>query len=187
MTTLKIFSIFIMINYIFLLKDIDNNFVATNNASSVYDIELTDIKGEPFKLGKFQGKKILLVNVASECGYTKQYKDLQKLHEYYKEKLVVIGLPCNQFLKQESGNEAEIASFCKKNFGITFILTQKINVKGKAQHPLYKWLTVKELNGQFDSSVKWNFQKYLLDGSGKLIKVFYSKTNPMSSELTKLL
>lgn len=169
------------------LKKAKTNFVLSSYPPSIYDIHLKDIKAEDFTLGQFQGKKILLVNVASNCGYTKQYNELQELHELYKEKLVIIGLPCNQFFGQEPKNEEEIARFCEKNYGITFILTQKIKVKGKNKHPLYKWLTDKELNGQFDSSVKWNFQKYLIDESGKLIKVFYSETTPMSKELTDLI
>ncbi|NQY06176.1 MAG: glutathione peroxidase [Flavobacteriaceae bacterium] len=152
---------------------------------SVYDIELIGIEGNALDLSDYKGKKILFVNVASECGFTKQYDALQDLHEQYQEKLVIIGLPCNQFGGQEPGNESDIQTFCRKNFGVTFQLTEKIKVKGGAQHPLYAWLTQKALNGKMDSSVKWNFQKYLVDEEGNLVDVFYSMTKPLSSKITK--
>lgn len=153
--------------------------------ASIYEIEIVDIKGKPIELDAAKGKKILFVNVASKCGFTDQYDDLQKLQERYKEELVVIGLPCNQFGKQEPGSSAEIQKFCSVNYGVTFPITQKIEVKGVGQHPLYAWLTKKELNGKFNSSVKWNFQKYLVDEDGELINLFYSMTNPLSTKITK--
>ena len=128
-----------------------------------------------------------MVNVASECGFTKQYEDLQKLHETYNENTVVIGFPCNQFGEQEPGTEKEIESFCKKNFGVTFLMSTKIEVKGTNIHPIFKWLTNKNENGAMDSSVKWNFQKYVLNTNGELVDVFYSITNPMSDKITSLL
>ena len=152
-----------------------------------YDIDINDINGTPITLSDFKGKKILFVNVASECGFTKQYKELQELSEKYKDELVVIGSPCNQFGSQESGTPAEIKQFCELNFGVTFLLTEKIDVKGKNQHQLYKWLTNEELNGKENTTVKWNFQKYLIDGEGFLIDYFLSITNPMSSKITKYL
>ena len=127
---------------------------------------------------------ILFVNVASYCGYTNQYSDLQKLHETY-DNLEVIGLPCNQFLFQEPFSEDTIKQFCSSNYGVNFIMTEKINVKGKNQHEIYKWLTDKDLNKIKDSKVKWNFQKYLVNKSGELIDVFYSKTLPLSKEITQ--
>jgi glutathione peroxidase len=154
---------------------------------SIYDIAINAIDGTPISLLKFKGKKIIFVNVASECGFTKQYKELQTLSDTYAEELIVIGLPCNQFGQQEPGDASQIQEFCELNFGVTFLLTAKIDVKGSKQHPLYKWLTDKDLNGKKSSSVKWNFQKYLVDDMGKLIDNYLSITTPMSSKITKYL
>ncbi|MGS0527823.1 glutathione peroxidase [Zobellia nedashkovskayae] len=151
----------------------------------VYDIAINTLDGKPISLLDYKGKKILFVNVASECGFTKQYKELQTLSDTYKKELVVIGSPCNQFGKQEPGDASQIHEFCELNFGVKFLLTEKINVKGNKQHPLYKWLTSKELNGKKSSSVKWNFQKYLIDDKGNLIDYYFSITKPMSSKITK--
>ena len=118
----------------------------TNAQESVYDIKIYSITGEEINLHDFEGKKILFVNVASDCGFTKQYKGLEELHQLYKDKLVIIGLPCNQFGEQESGTEKEIVQFCEINYGITFLLTEKIEVIGEGIHPLYKWLCKKEIN-----------------------------------------
>lgn len=156
-------------------------------SESLYEIEINNIKGEKIELIKFKGKKILFVNVASKCGYLNQYKDLQKLYENYKDKLVVIGLPCNQFGEQEPGANEEINSFCKINYEVNFLITQKVKAKGKYKHPIYKWLTQKDKNGKLDSSVEWNFQKYLIDEEGRLIDVFYSIIKPTSSRITKLI
>ncbi|MGJ8736012.1 glutathione peroxidase [Zobellia laminariae] len=152
---------------------------------SVYDIAINTLDGIPISLLDYKGKKILFVNVASECGFTKQYKELQTLSDTYKEELVVIGSPCNQFGKQEPGDASQIQEFCELNFGVKFLLTEKIDVKGNKQHPLYKWLTSKEFNSKKSSSVKWNFQKYLVDDKGNLIDYYFSITKPMSSKITK--
>lgn len=152
---------------------------------SIYDVTINAIDGKPISLSEFKGKKILFVNVASECGFTKQYKELQKLSDSYSEELVVIGSPCNQFGKQEPGDASQIREFCELNFGVKFLLTEKLNVKGSKQHPLYKWLTSKDLNGKKSSTVKWNFQKYLVSDKGNLIDYYFSITNPMSSKITK--
>jgi len=157
------------------------------NRSSVFSIEINGLDGRPIALSDFKGKHILFVNVASKCGFTPQYKALQQLQNKYKEKLVVIGLPCNQFAGQESGNAEQIQSFCERNFGVTFPLTEKIHVKGSKQHPLYSWLTKKDLNQKSNSSVKWNFQKYLVNEQGELVDFFYSITKPASSKITKYL
>jgi glutathione peroxidase len=156
-------------------------------SQSIYDISLKGINGEDIDLNNFKGKKILFVNVASKCGFTPQYEKLQELHEKYGDKIVVIGLPCNQFADQEPGTHEEILQFCRLNYGVTFQLTEKIKVKGPEQHPLYSWLTRKELNGVKDSEVKWNFQKYLIDEEGNFIDVFYSVTSPLSKKITSLL
>lgn len=164
-----------------------DNSILMKPQASIYDISITGLTGEKIDLSTFKGKKILIVNTASECGFTKQFADLQKLHEKYQDKLVVIGVPCNQFGGQEPGNAKEIQSFCQLNYGVTFIMTEKIDVKGENQHPLYQWLTTKELNGVKSSSVKWNFQKYLIDEQGNFIDYYFSLTNPMSSKITKQL
>ncbi len=155
--------------------------------TSIYEYSIKGIDGKEINLAAFKGKNMLLVNVASECGYTKQYKELEELYKAHKENLVIIGFPCNQFGEQEPGSEKEIASFCEKNFGVTFLLTEKIEVKGTGQHPIYSWLTEKSKNGKLDSSVKWNFQKYLIDENGYLVDVFYSATSPTSEKITSLL
>ena len=152
---------------------------------NIYDIEIKSLQNSPILLLDFKGKYILFVNVASKCGFTPQYKDLEKLHNSYKESLVVIGVPCNQFGKQEPGNNQEIKEFCQLNYGVSFLMTEKINVKQTNQHPLYTWLTSKRLNNKKNSSVTWNFQKYLVSPDGKLIDYYFSITSPLSSKITK--
>ena len=152
---------------------------------SIYDIEINALDGKAISLSEFKGKKILFVNVASKCGFTKQYKELQTLSDTYSEKLIVIGSPCNQFGGQEPGDASEIQEFCELNYGVTFLLTEKVDVKGSRQHPLYSWLIKKQLNGKKSSSVKWNFQKYLVDENGQLIDYYFSTTAPLSSKITK--
>jgi glutathione peroxidase len=155
------------------------------STSSLYDIKLEALDGGEVDLNDYKGKKILFVNVASECGFTVQYEELQKLHETHGDKLAIIGMPCNQFGGQEPGSADEIASFCKKNYGVTFQLLSKADVKGANQHPLYAWLTQKSLNGKEDSEVTWNFQKYLVDENGQLLEVFSSRVTPMSEAILK--
>ncbi len=174
------------------MKTIDKAVLATSKSietkrQSIYDIAINAIDGKSISLLEFKGKKILFVNVASECGFTKQYKELQALSDKYQDGLVVIGSPCNQFGRQEPGDASQIQEFCELNFGVKFLLTEKIDVKGSKQHPLYKWLTTKDLNGKKSSSVKWNFQKYLVDDNGRLIDYYFSITKPMSSKITKYL
>ena len=153
--------------------------------TSIYDIEIKNLQNNPIQLSDFKEKYILFVNVASKCGFTPQYKDLEELHQTYKDNLVVIGVPCNQFGKQEPGNSDEIQEFCQVNYGVSFLITEKVDVKGQNQHPLYTWLTSKDLNGKKSSSVKWNFQKYLVSPEGKLIDYYFSITKPLSSKITK--
>lgn len=157
------------------------------NTTSVTNIPLKSLSGEELSLSKFKGKKILIVNTASRCGYTGQYADLQKLYNKYKLKLEIIGMPCNQFMMQEPGSDEKIAAFCKKNYGVTFTMLSKGDVKGSGQHPLYKWLTSKSQNGVFDAKVSWNFNKFLLDENGVLLKHFESNINPMSNEIVDLI
>lgn len=155
--------------------------------TSIYDtsIEMKDLYGDAIDWSKYKGKKLLIVNVASECGFTGQYEGLQALYDQYGDKLEIIGVPCNQFGGQEPGSNKEIASFCKANYGVTFRIAEKVDVKGDQQHALYQWLTSEDKNGKVGSSVKWNFQKYLLDEDGQLIDYFYSMTKPQSDKITK--
>lgn len=170
---------------IFYILSFNSNTVQTMQAiKTLYQIPINNLEGEPIDLAIYKGKKLLIVNTASECGFTGQYEALQELYDLYKDQLMVIGVPCNQFGGQEPGSAATIQSFCKRNYGVTFIMTQKIDVIGEKQHPLYAWLTQKELNGVKSSSVKWNFQKYLIDEKGQLIDCFYSITKPKSAKIT---
>ncbi|WP_338356299.1 glutathione peroxidase [Yeosuana marina] len=157
----------------------------TNPSESIYDIKINSLFGEPINLETYKGKYILFVNVASKCGFTGQYEDLQKLYDKYQDKLMIIGVPCNQFGGQEPGTAQEIQQFCRANYGVTFVMTEKVDVKGDKQHPLYQWLTKKSKNGKTDSTVKWNFQKYLIDKNGHMIDYYFSITNPMSDKITK--
>ncbi len=148
---------------------------------SFHQLKATDINGNPFDMARLAGHKVLVVNTASECGYTPQYKQLQELYEQYKDDgLVVIGFPSNDFGKQEPGNEEAIAAFCEKNYGVTFPMMAKVHTKGPDQSPVYAWLTRKDLNGKLDSEVKWNFQKYLIDEEGRLVTVLPSAQEPLS-------
>lgn len=162
-----------------------NSLSKNMNIDSIYDIEINAINGKPINLSQFEGKYILFVNVASKCGFTPQYKTLQELYDTYQNKLQVIGVPCNQFGGQEPGNADSITSFCEINYGVNFLITEKIDVEGKNQHPLYTWLTQEINNGKKNSSVKWNFQKYLIDPNGEYVDYYVSTTNPLSSKITK--
>ncbi|XZF13958.1 glutathione peroxidase [Chitinophagaceae bacterium MMS25-I14] len=148
---------------------------------SIYDFKVESLSGGTIDLAQYKGKKILIVNTASKCGYTPQYKDLEALYEKYKDKMVIIGFPSNNFLWQEPGSNKEISEFCQKNYGVTFPMAAKIAVKGKDMAPIYQWLTSKEYNGYKNSSVKWNFQKYLIDEKGNLVDVFDPGTKPMDA------
>lgn len=159
----------------------------SDSVQNIYQIGLVSADGKVLDLNQYKGKKILFVNVASECGYTPQYQDLQALYEKYKEKLVVIGFPCNQFGGQEPGSESEIVSFCQKNYGVTFPITQKGDVKGSNQHQLYQFLTQKALNGKEDYTVKWNFNKFLISEEGHLEAYFPSSVKPMSDDIVSYL
>lgn len=151
---------------------------------SFYDFKVKDIDGKDFDLSSLKGKKVLVVNTASKCGFTPQYKQLQSLFETYGgDKFTIIGFPANNFMSQEPGSNKEIAEFCEKNYGVTFKMMSKISVKGADMNPLYKWLTSKSENGVMDSDVKWNFQKYLIDENGKLVNVYYSKTLPDDEQI----
>lgn len=148
-----------------------------------YNFSVKTLEGNDFDLSSLKGKKVMVVNVASKCGFTPQYKDLEELYEKYSGELVILGFPANNFANQEPGTAEEIRQFCSQNYGVTFPIMEKISVKGNNIHPLYKWLTTKAENGVLDSDVKWNFQKYLIDENGKLVDVLYSKDKPGSEKV----
>lgn len=159
------------------------NFMSTAQ-TSFYDLKSKTIDGKDFNFSDLKGKKVLIVNTASKCGYTPQYEDLEKLYQLYKDKnFVIIGFPANNFMRQEPGTNAEIKEFCTKNYGVTFQMMEKISVKGDDMDAIYKWLTQKALNGKLDSSVKWNFQKYMIDENGNLVDVVYSADKPTSDKI----
>lgn len=162
-------------------------FSTINKKTGIHQFTIKSIEGKKIDFSTFKGKKILIVNTASACGYTKQYAALQKLYTEHKDKLVIVGFPCNQFGAQESGTEAEIKQFCTARFGVTFPLTTKIDVKGENQNNIYKWLCNKSENGVLDATIQWNFNKFLIDESGKLLAYFPSKVTPDSEEITKYL
>lgn len=161
--------------------------IVDNPKKFPYDLKIHNIDGDLIDLNKFKGKNILFVNVASKCGFTKQYESLENLYRKYKDDLVIIGCPSNQFGQQEPGTNKEIIEFCKRNYGVTFLMTEKIMVKGNNIHPIYNWLTSSKLNGVLDSSVKWNFQKYFINREGHLVDYFYSTTDPLSPKITNLI
>jgi glutathione peroxidase len=154
-----------------------------SQSSGFYDFKVKTLEGKDFDFASLKGKKVMVVNTASKCGYTPQYEDLQTLYEQFGQKLVIIGFPANNFMNQEPGTAEEIREFCSTKYEVTFPLMEKISVKGSDMHPLYQWLTSKEKNGVMDSSVKWNFQKYLIDENGKLVDVLYSKDKPGSDKV----
>lgn len=157
----------------------------TTNAQSegFYDFKVKTLEGNEFDFSSLKGKKVMIVNTASKCGFTPQYKDLEEVYENYKDYLVVIGFPANNFMNQEPGSSTEIRNFCTENYGVTFPMMEKISVKGDDIHPLYLWLTSKEKNGVKNSSVKWNFQKYLIDENGTLVDVLYSVEKATSNKV----
>jgi glutathione peroxidase len=159
----------------------------THSTKPLFDYTYTAMNGSTVKMSSYKGKKILIVNVASKCGFTPQYDDLEKLAMQYKDKLTVIGFPANNFMGQEPGTNEEITMFCRSTYGVTFPMAQKISVIGNGQHDIYKWLSDKSLNGWNDTAPKWNFYKYLIDEEGELIRVFPSTTTPLSDDITHLL
>jgi glutathione peroxidase len=150
---------------------------------SFYAFSMKSIDGETISFEKYKGKKVLLVNVASKCGFTPQYEDLQKLHELYGNKVVVLGFPANNFGSQEPGSNDEIALFCSSNYGVSFQMFEKISVKGDDMHPLYQWLSNEKYNGWNNEAPSWNFCKYLVDEHGNLVAFYPSKVEPLSDEL----
>jgi glutathione peroxidase len=155
-----------------------------SNPNTIYEFSVPALEGGEIDFSDFKGKKILIVNTASECGYTRQYKQLQELHEELGEKVVVVGFPANNFGGQEPGSNEEIAAFCEKNYGVSFPMAAKVSVKGSDKHPLFVWLTETE-NSDFTGDIKWNFEKFLLDENGKLIRRFRSGVSPLDEEILK--
>jgi glutathione peroxidase len=160
------------------------NIEQTDTTKNIHGFKVEALDGSTIDFASFKGKKILIVNTASECGYTPQYKDLEKLYETYKDKLVVIGFPANNFGGQEPGTNTEIKSFCTKNYGVSFPMAAKVSVKGADMAPIYQWLTQKEKNGVLNAEIKWNFNKFLLDENGRMMYKFESSVTPMSEEIT---
>jgi len=150
---------------------------------SIYDFKVKALDESVINFASFKGKKILIVNTASKCGYTPQYKNLEALHQRYKDQLVIVGFPANNFLWQEPGDNATIAEFCQKNYGVSFVMAAKISVKGNYMAPIYQWLTQKKYNHNSNSSVKWNFQKYLIDEKGNLIQMFSPGVDPLDAAI----
>jgi glutathione peroxidase len=151
---------------------------------SIYQFKVKDLSGKEFDFASLKGKKILVVNTASKCGYTPQYKDLELIYEKYKaNNFVIVGFPANNFGSQEPGTDSEIGVFCSKNYGVTFPMMSKISVKGDDMAKIYQFLTQKSMNGLQDSKVEWNFQKYLINEKGHLEKVLLSKVSPLDSEV----
>ena len=152
-------------------------------ATSIYDFKVEGLDGGTIDFSKYKGKKILIVNTASQCGNTPQYAELEELYKKYSSSLVIVGFPANNFGGQEPGSNSEISSFCKKNYGATFPMAEKVSVKGDDIHPLFKYLLAEaEKLGEKDP-IKWNFTKFLIDEHGKLVKVFHNKVLPMSDEV----
>jgi glutathione peroxidase len=160
---------------------------STTMEKSIYEFKMKDIDGKEVDFSTYKGKKLLLVNVASKCGYTPQYADLQELNEKYGDKVTILAFPANNFGGQEPGTSEDIKEFCTANYGVTFQLFEKISVKGADKHPLYRWLSDKDLNGWNNAEPSWNFCKYLISEDGKLIKFFPSSVKPLDNELVTLI
>ena len=162
------------------------NLLIMNAQKSVHEFTINTIDGESKNLSDFKGKKMLFVNTASQCGFTPQYLELQELHEKHGEELVIIGFPANNFGGQEPGSNDQIKKFCQKNYGVSFMLSEKVSVKGKNIDPIFKWLNAQD-NQSFKGDIMWNFEKYLIDESGKLIKRYRSMTKPDSDKIISLI
>ncbi|WP_235941008.1 glutathione peroxidase [Cyclobacterium roseum] len=158
-----------------------------NRADDFYEFTLNDIDGNPVDFSNFKGKKLLIVNVASKCGYTPQYAELQELYDAYKGQLTILAFPANNFGGQEPGTNEDIKTFCTENYGVTFPMFEKISVKGVDKHPLYRWLSDKNLNGWNNTEPSWNFCKYFINEKGELVKFFPSSVKPMDEEIIKLI
>jgi len=170
---------------IFIVFSLSSAEEISDNSKSFYALSAEDINGEVISMNTYKGKKVLVVNVASRCGYTPQYEGLQKLYDTYGDSLVVLGFPSNDFMWQEPGSNTEIKKFCKTNYGVTFPMFSKIHVKGRKQHPIYDWLSDSKLNGWNDDSPSWNFNKYLLDENGAIIELYGADVKPLDTLITR--
>lgn len=168
-----------------------SNIIAQNNTAKpgvdFYKLSFRTITGEKFDFSTLKGKKVLIVNTASKCGYTPQFKELEELHNKYGNKLIILGFPSNDFMNQDPGSNDEILAFCQENYGVTFIMMEKSSVKGQERNAVYKWLTEKDQNGWNDVQPAWNFNKYLIDEKGNLVSHFGSKVKPLSEEIVSKL
>ncbi len=181
--------VFVFLTSFFACKPMNNiglqNNLLSGDVKSFHDLKAVDINGKQYDMSQLKGKKVMVVNVASHCGYTPQYAQLQDLYMKYKDKnFVILGFPCNQFMGQEPGNNTEILEFCQKNYGVSFPLFEKIDVKGPDMSPVFQFLTRKDLNKVEDSEVSWNFNKYLIDENGNYVKHLKSGVEPMDEEIT---
>lgn len=165
---------------------ISQNALAMQN-NSIHKFKVESLSGDEIDFSDFKGKKILIVNTASKCGFTPQYEGLEELYKSHKDNLVIVGFPANNFMSQEPGTNEEIAEFCQQNYGVSFPMAEKVSVKGKDIAPIFTWLTSKKENGVMDVKIKWNFTKFLLDENGQLIASFESKVTPQSKEILALL
>lgn len=161
------------------------NILKETMGQGFFHLKAINLDGDTIEMSKFKGKKLIIINVASQCGYTPQYADWQKFYEENKNKVEILGFPCNQFLGQEPGTSEEIATFCTKNYGVTFPLFEKSDVKGKNQNPVYKWLTDPSKNGWNSDVPSWNFCKYVVNENGQLTHFFGSKIKPSDQEFIK--
>ena len=161
--------------------------ITEQKMKTIYDYRVEGLEGNEINFADFKGKKILIVNTASECGFTPQYADLEKLSKEYADKLVVVGFPANNFGGQEPGSNEQIGEFCQKNYGVTFPMAAKVSVKGDDIAPIFQFLTEKQLNGVKNTAILWNFTKFLIDENGHLIDSYISTTKPTSESITKYL
>jgi glutathione peroxidase len=162
----------------------NENMNTETQIETIYQFKVKDLYGKEFDFASLKGKKILIVNTASECGLTPQYKDLEAIYEKYKNKnFIIVGFPANNFGSQEPGSNEQIAKFCQLNYGVTFPMMSKISVKGNDKHPVYQFLTQKSKNGLQDSEVEWNFQKYLINEEGELVKVLSPRVLPTDAAI----
>ena len=175
---------FLMIQILFFSLTMNSQ---DQHPTSIHEFSITTLDGETLDLSQLKGKKLLIVNTASKCGFTSQYKELEELYDTYKDRLVIIGFPANNFMSQEPGSNENIAEFCEKNYGVSFPMSEKISVKGKDIDPIYQWLTEKKLNGFKDSKITWNFNKYLIDEEGRIIERFGSRVKPMDLKIIQYL
>ncbi|WP_204336755.1 glutathione peroxidase [Cryomorpha ignava] len=175
-----------LLNFFFIAALAFNSNPKSTTEMSIYNFKVPALESGQIDFSEYKGKKILIVNTASECGYTSQYKQLEELYKEFKDELVIVGFPANNFGGQEPGTNDEIAAFCEKNYGVSFPMAQKVSVKGSDQHELFKWLTSEE-NPDFTGDIKWNFEKFLIDEEGKLVHRYRSGAEPLGEEILNAL